>query len=89
VAKSMFDRMSANPKGDWTIADVATLAKQEGLELRVPRGGGSHHAVVSPHLRDPLTVPYKRPIKAPYIKNLVSYTEAHRQRVAEKEGDHE
>lgn len=84
--KSLFDKMKSNPKGDWTIADVETLCGQEGLEFRKPNGG-SHHVISSGHLFGNVTVPYKRPIKQGYIKNLVSYTEAHRDAGRRKKND--
>jgi len=77
--------MAANPKADWTLADVTKLVRQEGLEMRTPNGG-SHNVVSSPHLRDSLCVPSHRPIKVRYIKELVGYTIAHRTS-AEKDED--
>ena len=82
--KSLLEKMRANPRGDWQIKDVETLCEQVGLELRPP-SGGSHFKVCSPLLRDILTIPARRPIKAPYIRNLVSYSDAHRS--LEEEGD--
>ncbi len=76
--------MAAAPQGDWTIADVRTLCKQESLEFRKPKRG-SHHVVSSPHIRDSLTVPSAKPIKAPYIRELVSFAHAHRNYAAQKE----
>lgn len=75
--QSLLDRMEANPRDGWKIEDVKALVKQEDLELRSPNGG-SHYVVSSPHLRDSLCVPFKRPIKMFYIKALVSYALAHR-----------
>lgn len=75
--RSTLDKMAANPHDDWTIENVKTLVKQEGLEIRSP-SGGSHHVVSSPLLRDSVCVPHKRPIKSIYIVHLVHYAEAHR-----------
>lgn len=74
--KSLLDQMRANPRGDWTIAQVESLCAKVGLEIRRPNGS-SHYVVSSPLLRDSLTVPYKRPIRPIYIKKLVSYSDAH------------
>lgn len=68
--------MAANPRADWTIEDVKSLAKKEGLEVRLPNGG-SHTVVSSPLLRESLCIPAKRPIKPRYIKELVGYARAH------------
>lgn len=43
-------RMRANPRGDWTIADIERLARAAGLGVEPP-GGGSHYKVESPRLR--------------------------------------
>ena len=75
--KSILSKMEVNPRGDWSMSDIETLARQEGLEVRKP-SRGSHYVVSSPKLRDALTVPYNRPIKPIYIRNLVSYAMAHR-----------
>lgn len=77
-SKSKLDDFEQNPKAGWTMADIETLAKQEGLDVRKPKRG-SHYAVVSPHMRDVLTVPHARPIKVVYIKLLVSYARAHQE----------
>ncbi len=75
--RKLLDQMRDNPRGDWSLGDVKTLAKQEGLELRSP-SRGSHYVISSPHLRDSVTVPHNRPIKTIYIKFLTDYTLAHR-----------
>ncbi|MBN8292848.1 type II toxin-antitoxin system HicA family toxin [Rhodobacter sp. NTK016B] len=75
----MYDKMSDGPNRGWTIDDVETLAKQEGMELRRPKRG-SHYTLCSEHLRDICTVPYKRPIKVIYIKQVLGYARAHRTR---------
>lgn len=74
---TLIEQMRANPKSDWQIKDVKKLCNEYGLELRSPKNG-SHYKVCSDKLRDILTVPAHRPIKPPYIRNLVSYAEAHR-----------
>lgn len=83
--RSLLDQMRDNPRADWTIDDIRSLARQEGLELVAPTRG-SHYTLRSPHLRDILTIPYKRPIKVLYIRQAVSYALAHRDSAAQKEG---
>lgn len=82
--KKLLERMQANPQGDWTVANVKTVCKQERLELRHP-SSGSHYVVSSPHLRDSLTVPHARPLKAHYIRELVGFVLAHRYHSTGKE----
>lgn len=84
--RSMLDRMRENPRADWTIDDIKTLALQEGLELVPPRRG-SHYTLRSPHLRDIQTIPYSRPVKVLYIRQAVSYSLAHRAIAERQEGN--
>ncbi|GAB5447163.1 MAG: HicA-related toxin-antitoxin protein [Gymnodinialimonas sp.] len=73
---TLLERMRRNPRDDWTIADVQKLCAQHDVDIRKPTGS-SHYVAASPYLRDVQTVPFKRPIKALYIKQLVSYVDAH------------
>ncbi|MCH9751372.1 MAG: type II toxin-antitoxin system HicA family toxin [Alphaproteobacteria bacterium] len=66
-----FEKMRANPKDDWTIADVKKIARSVGIDVASPRGGGSHYKLMHSELMGPLTMPYKRPIKPFYIKLFV------------------
>ena len=84
--RSLLERMSANPRDDWSMDDVARLCEREGLEVRSPKRG-SHHVIVSPYLRDVLTVPSNRPIKPIYIKYLVSYVRAHKEGSEARRGE--
>ena len=65
----LLESMRRNPAGDWQMADLLSLAKRFGLEVRST--GGSHH--VFSHARSAviLTVPARRPIKAVYIKQFL------------------
>lgn len=79
--KTILERMRANPSADWKIEDVKKLCTKIGLRCRVP-SSGSHYVVYSDDLGGQLTVPAHRPIKAPYIRDLVALASAH---VAAKE----
>jgi hypothetical protein len=68
--------MSANPRGNWTIADVEAVCGEFGISSAPPTGGGSHFKIAHPALREKLTIPFKRPIKPVYIKKLVAFIEA-------------
>jgi hypothetical protein len=73
---SRLDRMRANPAGDWKIADVEAVCRENGVRCVPPRGGGSHYKVSHPSQRDILTIPSRRPVKPVYIRKLVRFIEA-------------
>jgi len=62
--------MRANPKADWTIGDVESVARAFGVTCKEPRRG-SHYTFSHERVRGHLTVPAHRPIKAIYIMLLV------------------
>ncbi len=78
--KSLLERMKANPRADWTIANVKTLCRNVGLKLTPPTSG-SHYKVHSEFLNGMLTIPGRRPIKPFYIRDLVGLAEAHKQHI--------
>lgn len=70
----LLDQMRANPRGDWTIEDIAKVASQyedQGLRIDAP-ARGSHFKVSHPGIAEILTIPAKRPIKPVYIRKFVS-----------------
>ena len=69
TAAKLLNAMRQNPN-DWGMAELLTVAKQHGLEVRST--GGSHHVFSHPSVKDPLSVPAHRPIKAIYIKRFVA-----------------
>ena len=72
--EKLLERMRANPR-DWRIEDVKTLCAAFELELDSPPGG-SHYGVKHLSQRNRITVPFRRPIKAVYIRELVRYVDA-------------
>ena len=72
--EKLLDRMRANPR-DWRIEDVKTLCAAFDLDLELP-SGGSHYGVSDPTQERHVTVPFRRPIKAVYIRALVRYVDA-------------
>jgi hypothetical protein len=68
--------MRSNPAGAWTIRDVETVCRQQGLLFR-PGKGTSHCYVKWPGAREILTIPARRPIKPVYIRKLVRYIETY------------
>jgi hypothetical protein len=67
------EAMRRNPAGNWTIADVIALCREFGVLCEAARGGGSHYKVAHPAVAEKLTIPFKRPIKAIYIRRLVAF----------------
>ncbi len=70
------EAMRANPRADWRIADIDAVCGEFGISCTPPRGGSSHYKVSHPYMREILTVPSKRPIKAVYIRKLVQFIDA-------------
>ena len=67
-------RMKNNPRGDWQISHVETLAKRYGFQMNRSKGGGSH--VTLRHDSGPrLSIPAHRPIKPAYIRQRVQLIE--------------
>ncbi len=69
------EQMRSNPKGGWGIDDVQVVCDAAGVTLRPPNGG-SHYKVTHESQREILTVPCDRPIKSVYIRRLVAYIDA-------------
>ena len=65
-------RMRQNPAGDWTITDIERLCAGLGWRCLPPTGGGSHWKVAAPDGPMILTIPARRPIKAIYIRKLLT-----------------
>lgn len=69
TAAKLLSAMRQNPH-DWAMGNLLTLANQYGMEVRST--GDSHHVFSHPSVRDPLSVPARRTIKAIYIKRFVT-----------------
>jgi hypothetical protein len=70
------EAMRRNPVGDWKIADVEAVCREYGVNCLPNRSGGSHYKITHPLQREILTLPFKRPIKAVYIRKLVAFIDA-------------
>lgn len=70
----LLERMKNNPRGDWQISHVETLAKRYGFSISRPRRGSSH-VTLRHDLTEKLTIPAHRPIKPVYIRQLVQMVE--------------
>jgi predicted RNA binding protein YcfA (HicA-like mRNA interferase family) len=68
-ADKRLDSMRQNPRGDWRIDDLKTVAERLGMKVR--ESGGSHVVFSHPSCPTVLTVPARRPIKPVYIRRFV------------------
>ncbi len=68
--------MRKNPRSDWKIADVEALCREFDILCKPVSGGGSHYKVGHPRMTNKLTIPFKRPIKPVYIRQLVQFVDA-------------
>lgn len=69
------EKMRRNPRGDWRIEDVQVVCRAFGLDCRPP-ATGSHYTVSHASQVEIWTIPADRPIKAVYIRKLVTYIDA-------------
>ena len=72
-AQKILDKMRSNPKADWNIDQVRTVAKAYDLEWTRPQGGSSHETYFHHSRLENITVVDKKPIKPFYIKRLVDF----------------
>jgi hypothetical protein len=70
------ENMRQNPRSDWKIADVEALFKEFDILCKPVSGGGSHYKIGHPFMANKLTVPFKRPIKTVYIRQLIAFVDA-------------
>ncbi len=61
-----------NPAGSWSIANLKTIASQNGIDFR--QGATSHVVFIAEDGRT-LVVPDHRPIKPIYIRKFVKLVE--------------
>jgi predicted RNA binding protein YcfA (HicA-like mRNA interferase family) len=66
-------QMRANPKGNWCIEELETIATACGMKVR--KSGGSHAVFSHPAATLRVTVPTRRPIKPVYIRQFVELVE--------------
>ncbi len=76
----MLAGMRENPQSDWQIGDIETLCENVGINFTPPTRG-SHYKISSDLIPEMMvTIPYNRPIKAPYIRLFVKLIDAHIER---------
>ena len=69
----LLNRMQNNPKGDWKIDNLKSIADYYGIEYA---DNGSSHIVFRSPYGEHLTVPAKRPIKPIYIRLFLDFIES-------------
>ena len=67
------EEMRANPYGKWRIQDVETVCRHYGVLCEPSRGGSSHYKIAHPAMRRKLSIPFARPIKPVYIRDLIKF----------------
>jgi len=66
--RKLIARMRNNPRDDWSVDDLKTLAGRKGIDWRQP---GTSHVTFSYPGIVPLTVPAHKPVKAVYVKRFL------------------
>lgn len=74
--------MRQNAAG-WRIQDLITVAENNGIDWRRPGRGGSHVIFGAKGVREVVSVPDKRPIKAFYVSQFVALVDAARELAAQ------
>jgi hypothetical protein len=69
------ENMRQNPRSDWKIADVEALYKEFDILCKPVSGGGSHYKIGHPFMANKLTIPFKKPIKPVYIRQLIAFVD--------------
>jgi hypothetical protein len=72
-ASKLLSEMSRNPKADWRIEQLDTVAR--AYEVNVRRARGSHVVFEHATLSYALSVPARRPIKPVYVRRFVALIE--------------
>lgn len=62
------ESMRRNPKSDWTIDDLKSVARKFNVTFRQ---GATSHVVFSHPVAGKLTVPARKPIKPIYVREFV------------------
>jgi hypothetical protein len=68
----LLEEMKRNPKGDWTVNDIAAVCRAHNISFEAPKRG-SHYKVSHPKMAPKVTIPFKRPIKPVYIRRLTTF----------------
>lgn len=66
------ERMKRNPKGDWRLDELKSIANRLGVEYVQP---GTSHCAFRFNSLSKVTVPARKPIKPIYVKQFVKFVE--------------
>jgi hypothetical protein len=72
-ASKLLNEMRLNPKADWRIEQLDTVAR--AYDVNVRQGRGSHVIFEHPKTIRALAVPARRPIKPVYVRRFVALIE--------------
>ena len=74
AADKRLGKMRQNPKADWHIDDLKSVARAKGIEWRQP---GTSYVTFRRDDGAKITVPARRPIKPVYVRMFVEFVEKH------------
>ena len=74
-----YQRIVNNPK-DISFEELDSLLLSNGFKRHQPSGGSSHFIYRHQESHDKLTIPYKRPVKAIYVKQALAIIESLQER---------
>jgi predicted RNA binding protein YcfA (HicA-like mRNA interferase family) len=70
----LLESLLNNPK-DVRFEDLDKLLKAFGYEVRQPGGGSSHYVYSKKGKRMLITIPYRKPVKQCYVKQVIKLLE--------------
>jgi predicted RNA binding protein YcfA (HicA-like mRNA interferase family) len=70
----LYAKIVNNPK-NVTFEELDKILHKQGFKRSNPSSGSSHYTYRHPELTNILTIPYKRPIKAIYVKQALAIIE--------------
>ena len=71
-AENILSKMRNNPRGNWRIDQLKTVAKRHGIAWRQL---GTSHVIFVKQAGRSLSVPAARPVKPVYIKKFLALLE--------------
>ena len=74
AADKRLAKMRQNPKADWHIDDLKSVARATGIEWRQP---GTRHGTFRRDDGAKVTIPARKPIKPVYVRLFVEFVEKH------------
>ncbi len=72
--QKVLEKMRRNPRADWTMETLLSIAFRIGIEVR--NSDGSHHVFSFPGVEEDISIPFRRPVKPLYIKKFLALVDA-------------